>query len=103
MDYAVYAHDVEHIIIDNLQFLLSGQGLRKGMDKFDLQDYAIEAFRHFSTTHNVHITIVIHPRKHEDHAPLSTASVFGTYTHYRAYQSRTKIFSHRKCESNTRG
>ena len=26
MDYAVYAHDVEHIILDNLQFMLSGQG-----------------------------------------------------------------------------
>lgn len=25
MDYAVYVHDVEHIVLDNLQFILSGQ------------------------------------------------------------------------------
>jgi len=25
MEYAVYVHDVEHIILDNLQFILSGQ------------------------------------------------------------------------------
>ena len=29
MDYAVYANDVEHVVLDNLQFMLSGQG--KGM------------------------------------------------------------------------
>ena len=26
MEYAVYRYDVEHVIIDNLQFMLSGQG-----------------------------------------------------------------------------
>lgn len=36
MDYAVYVHDVQHIILDNLQFMLSGQG-KSGMDKFDIQ------------------------------------------------------------------
>ncbi len=25
MDYAVYVHDVEHVVLDNLQFMLSGQ------------------------------------------------------------------------------
>lgn len=27
MDYAVYAYDVRHIVIDNLQFMMSGQGI----------------------------------------------------------------------------
>lgn len=26
MDYAVYVHDVQHIILDNLQFMMSGVG-----------------------------------------------------------------------------
>lgn len=43
MDYAVYAHDVQHIILDNLQFMLTrgvgGNGRRSGgsWDKFDAQ------------------------------------------------------------------
>ena len=35
MDYAIYAYDVEHIVLDNLQFMLSGQG--KGFERFDHQ------------------------------------------------------------------
>lgn len=76
MEYAVYAHDVEHIILDNLQFLLSGQGV--GFERFELQDKAIEAFRKFATLKNVHISLVIHPRKQEEDSPLTHASVFGT-------------------------
>lgn len=76
MEYAVYAHDVEHVVLDNLQFLLSGQGV--GFERFELQDKAIEAFRKFATLKNVHISLVIHPRKQEEDAPLTHASVFGT-------------------------
>ena len=76
MDYAVYVHDVQHVIIDNLQFMTSGQG--SGYEKFDIQDKAIEKFRAFATNKNVHISIVVHPRKQEDHALLGLASVFGT-------------------------
>ena len=47
MDFAVYAYDVEHIIIDNLQFMLSRIGRRGGGggdydNRFDQQDIAIE-------------------------------------------------------------
>jgi twinkle protein len=76
MDYAVYVHDVQHIVIDNLQFMMSGQGV--GFEKFEMQDKAIEKFRLFATQKNVHITIVIHPRKVEDGAALGISSVFGT-------------------------
>lgn len=76
MDYAVYAHDVQHIILDNLQFMLSGQG--KGTDKFEMQDRAIESFRQFASQKNVHITLVIHPRKESDNTSLGLSSVFGT-------------------------
>jgi len=81
MDYAVYVHDVEHVILDNLQFMLSGQSWAQdspGMNKFDIQDHALEEFRRFASTKNVHITLVIHPRKTEEDQPLSIASVFGS-------------------------
>jgi twinkle protein len=77
MEYAVYVHDVQHIVLDNLQFMLSGQG-RHNSDKFDLQDRAIEAFRQFASQRNVHISIVIHPRKEADNSSLGLASVFGS-------------------------
>ena len=76
MDYAVYKLDVEHIILDNLQFMLGTTGV--GRDRFEIQDRAIETFRKFATRRNVHITLVVHPRKVDDDEELSVASVFGT-------------------------
>jgi len=35
MEHAVYTYDVEHIILDNMQFMISGQA--RGYDKFELQ------------------------------------------------------------------
>ena len=76
MDYAVYCHDVQHVVLDNLQFMLAGQSDKA--DKFELQDRAINEFRHFATHKNVHITLVIHPRKEADLRPLGVSSVFGS-------------------------
>ncbi|KAG5191223.1 mitochondrial helicase twinkle [Tribonema minus] len=85
MEYAVYVNDVSHIILDNLQFMLSRSATsakRGGMaqwDKFDAQDIAMEKFRKFATERNVHITLVIHPRKEDDEKQrLSLTSVFGS-------------------------
>jgi hypothetical protein len=33
------------------------------LDKFDIQDRAIDSFRKFATSRKVHITLVVHPRK----------------------------------------
>ena len=88
LDYAVYAYDIGHVIIDNLQFMLSGQA--RGGDKFDLQDTLISRLRDFASTNKVHITIVIHPKKvDEDHQDLSISSVFGTA---KATQEADNIF-----------
>jgi len=75
MEYACYAHDVEHVILDNLQFMLSSES--QGYDRFQTQDRAIEKFRRFATSKNVHVTLVIHPRKELDGQPLGITSVFG--------------------------
>jgi twinkle protein len=84
MDYAVYVYDVEHIILDNMQFMISRQNLSRGgmrhnqFDKFEVQDIAIEKFRKFATDRNVHITVVVHPRKEQEHSYLSMSSIYGS-------------------------
>lgn len=75
MAHAIYVHDISHIIIDNMQFML-GCSPDGGGDRFHVQDNAIQTFRKFATAHNCHLTIVIHPRKEAEEL-LSTNSVFG--------------------------
>lgn len=52
------------IVIDTLQFLLSEQG--EGFKKFELQDTLMAKLRDISIKYNVHVMIVIHPRKTDD-------------------------------------
>ncbi|KAJ1938833.1 hypothetical protein FBU59_004319 [Linderina macrospora] len=76
MRHAVYAYDVKHIIIDNLQFMMSMQA--KGMDKYEAQDSAIATFRQFATEENVHITVVAHLRKDQPASDIDINSIFGS-------------------------
>lgn len=43
-----------------------------------VQDLALDKFRKFATDHNVHITLVIHPRKEDEGFKLTTSSIFGS-------------------------
>ena len=95
MDFAVYRDDVQHIIIDNLQFMMprynvpglnvapgpgggSSTGMRSNFDKFNTQDAVIDELRRFATEKEVNIILVIHPRKEDDNQPLGISSIFGT-------------------------
>lgn len=83
MDFAVYRDDTQHIIIDNLQFLLprtTGTGGRGGtnFDKLSAQDSVLDEFRKFATEKNVNIILVIHPRKEDEGVALGMSSIFGT-------------------------
>jgi twinkle protein len=78
MEYAVYVNDVEHIILDNMQFMITRQTNNSKFDKFDIQDMAIEKFRKFATEHNVHLSLVVHPRKEDEASKLSISSFFGS-------------------------
>ncbi|XP_028410521.1 twinkle protein, mitochondrial-like [Dendronephthya gigantea] len=75
MSHAAYVYDIEHVIVDNLQFMISNS---YSPDRFHAQNVAIGEFRKFATSKNVHVTIVIHPRKESDDAELQTASIFGS-------------------------
>ena len=81
MEYAVYVHDTEHIILDNMQFMISRGSMNKNggsWEKFDVQDMAIEKFRKFATQQNVHLTLVVHPRKEDEAAKLNISSFYGS-------------------------
>ncbi len=94
MDFAVYRDDVQHIIIDNLQFMMprasipgitsptgaSTQSLRAmaNFDKFTQQDAVIDEFRRFATEKQVNIILVIHPRKEDENQMLGMSSIFGS-------------------------
>ena len=73
MTHAVYVHDIQHVILDNLQFMM---GVSE--DRFLKQDLIISMLRRFATENNVHVTLVVHPRKEKDDDPLGTASIFGS-------------------------
>uniref|UniRef100_A0A8C6ST27 DNA 5'-3' helicase n=1 Tax=Neogobius melanostomus TaxID=47308 RepID=A0A8C6ST27_9GOBI len=76
MQHAVYLYDINHVIIDNLQFMMGQESLT--VDKFAVQDHIISAFRKFATNSSCHVTLIIHPRKEEDDRELQTASIFGS-------------------------
>lgn len=75
IEYAIYAYDIEHIIIDNMQFMVN---INSGDNTFRVMDNAIAAFRKCASKHNVHITLVIHPRKEDQGMMLQTSSVYGS-------------------------
>lgn len=65
------------IILDNLQFMLSGQA-SNALDKWELMDRAVASLRMFCNTYNVHVVLVVHPRKEMDDTLLGISSVSGT-------------------------
>ncbi|KAG1680643.1 Twinkle protein, mitochondrial [Nymphon striatum] len=74
MSHAVYVYDIQHVIVDNLQFMMGVEN--HNLERYFQQDVIISAFRKFATVQNCHVTLVIHPRKEND-GHLTTASIFG--------------------------
>ncbi|KAL6442954.1 hypothetical protein ACFW04_002752 [Cataglyphis niger] len=77
VEHATYVHDIAHVIIDNMQFMMGTSDESKHMDRFWKQDKIIAEFRNFATKYNCHVTLVIHPRK-EREEELTTLSIFGS-------------------------
>lgn len=77
IEHAQYVHDINHVIIDNVQFMMGMSEESKHLDRFWKQDIIIAAFRTFATKKNCHVTLVIHPRKEKDSEDLTTSSIFG--------------------------
>lgn len=76
MNYAVYNFDIQNIVLDNLQFMVGVPSVGKQLNKFDYQDEIIQKMRKFATEKNIHLTLVIHPKKTDE--ALKISSIFGT-------------------------
>ena len=63
MVHAAYVHDIRHVVLDNLQFMMGVSSGTKYYDRYLHQDQLIAAFRNFATKNNCHVSLVIHPRK----------------------------------------
>lgn len=63
-----------------MQFMISRNSSKynSSFDKYDIQDIAIEKFRKFATEKNVHVTLVVHPRKEDEGIQLGMSSVYGS-------------------------
>ncbi|XP_052753761.1 mitochondrial DNA helicase [Galleria mellonella] len=77
VEHARYMHDIAHVVIDNVQFMLGLADERDG-DRYQRQDAVIAAFRTFATARHCHVTLVMHPRKERESEDLSTSSIFGS-------------------------
>ena len=77
MEFAHYVHDVEHVVLDNLQFMTQSSTSTRSFDKWGAQDEAIAKFRDFATKNAVHVVLVVHPRKEDPHARLALTSIYG--------------------------
>ncbi|XP_063228934.1 uncharacterized protein LOC134534399 [Bacillus rossius redtenbacheri] len=78
LEHAAYVHDIAHVVIDNVQFLLGVESEGQHGDRFWRQDALVASFRHFATHRNCHVTLVMHPRKERDSDDLSVSSIFGS-------------------------
>lgn len=76
MNYAVYNFDIQNIVLDNLQFMVGVPSTGKQYNKFDFQDEIIHKMRKFATEKNIHLSLVIHPKKTDE--ALKISSIFGT-------------------------
>ncbi|RKP20650.1 P-loop containing nucleoside triphosphate hydrolase protein [Rozella allomycis CSF55] len=74
---AVEEKGIKHVVLDNLQFMVSDQH-NGSVDRYALFDSIIGRIRDLASTLNIHVTLVIHPRKEEDNEPLKISSIHGT-------------------------
>ncbi|KAL1516589.1 hypothetical protein ABEB36_000484 [Hypothenemus hampei] len=77
VEHAAYIHDIGHLIIDNIQFMMGISSESSVDNRFWIQDKIIASFRKFATEKNCHVTLVIHPRKERIDEDLTTSSIFG--------------------------
>lgn len=70
------SHSIEHVIVDNLQFMLSNQS--RGIERWDHQEIVLHELRSFATKYNTHVTIVVHPKKEPEDSILNMSSIMGS-------------------------
>uniref|UniRef100_A0A1I8A8B9 SF4 helicase domain-containing protein n=1 Tax=Steinernema glaseri TaxID=37863 RepID=A0A1I8A8B9_9BILA len=78
----VVAAGIQHVVIDNLQFLIGLANLHNeqagSMDRFNQQDRFVGLMRKMASDYGVHITLVVHPRKTESDTDLDICHFGGS-------------------------
>ena len=69
-----------------------------GYNKFDLQEKVVAKLRQLATRHNVHIFLVVHPKKVEDDRYLNQSSIYGSS---KITQEADNVFILQKSEEET--
>lgn len=75
MEYAVKAYDVQHVILDNLQFVIGTQF--RGDERYDGQDKVVERCRQFARDFKIHVTLVAHPKKYDEDKEITAMQISG--------------------------
>ncbi|KAK8379163.1 hypothetical protein O3P69_019186 [Scylla paramamosain] len=75
---AVQVWGVQHIIIDNLQFMLGTGKSGSSAERWWEQDLAVSSLRRFATQTGCHVTVIAHPKKVPEGQLLGIDSVFGS-------------------------
>lgn len=75
---AIEENSVTHVILDNLHFMIGND--HSNLDEWNYQNKIIGEMRRFATQQDVHVTLVIHPRKRvngSEKLPLTNDSIYG--------------------------
>ena len=71
MDHSVEVDGVQHIVLDNLQFIV-------GESSSSQDDALLSRLRSFATERNVHVTLVVHPRRESEKFLLDVSGLPGS-------------------------
>uniref|UniRef100_A0A158QAV8 SF4 helicase domain-containing protein n=1 Tax=Enterobius vermicularis TaxID=51028 RepID=A0A158QAV8_ENTVE len=78
----VIASGIQHVVIDNLQFLVGLATLNNekatALEKYNQQDRFVSLLRGIATDYGPHVTLVVHPRKLEADADLDVQHFGGS-------------------------
>ncbi|KAI6174008.1 SF4 helicase domain-containing protein [Aphelenchoides besseyi] len=101
----VIAAGIQHVVIDNLQFLVGMATLQNenstAQDKYNTQDRFIGRLRRMANDLGVHITVVVHTRKIPDGEDLELQHIGGSV---RITQEADNVLAiQRRRDSNDRG
>ncbi|CAL1297724.1 unnamed protein product [Larinioides sclopetarius] len=78
MERAVESYNIQHLVVDNLQYMLNMEDSYAILDQLRRQDQIFACLREFACRQKCHVTLVIHPRKEPEFNELNNTSISGT-------------------------
>ncbi|GFR30154.1 twinkle protein, mitochondrial [Trichonephila clavata] len=78
LENAASAYRIQHLIVDNLQYMMNMEEYNTTLDQFRRQEQIFGYLREFANRRKCHVTLVIHPRKEPEFTELNNTSISGT-------------------------